>query len=327
MTDDGPEISVVISTRDRPVALLTCLRSVRAAADRLPNGAVEIVVVESASRADLRLNVEDVQGLGARLILEPRGGLSRARNAGIAEAVAPVLFFTDDDCKLAEDAFEALRRHIAALDPPYLIGGRVLQGDPQDRPLTLRLETTAELYTPDRPPGGFVPGCNFALHRRTLEEVGDFDESLGAGTVLRSGEDTDFTIRCHLAGIPVRYEPDIVVHHSHGRRTQEVVREVSLAYSIGNGALYLRYWRHPWLWRHFLWVVRDAARERFGGRGFDPANGLTWRDVLRGNLKGMVMQARSGLGGPSRHPGPKRAESGGRRWTRRLDWTQDHPRQ
>jgi GT2 family glycosyltransferase len=305
-----PEISAIVCTRDRPAPALRCLESLRAAADRLPAGAVEILLIESGSDPAHGLDPSRVAAAGARLLRDARGGLSRARNLGLREARAPLLLFTDDDCRARPDLFVALRRHAAALDPPYALGGRVLQGDPLDRPFTLRLADTPEAFHRDRPPGGFLQGCNLALHRDAVDAVGLFDEVLGAGAPLRSGEDTDYLVRCHLAGVPILYEPDLVVWHEHGRRTTDCVRAVGRDYAVGNGAVYLRHWRQPWLWRQFYWVLRGALREASGGPGFDHANGLLWRDILLGNLAGMARLARIRLGGGGRAPSVPRGPDG-----------------
>lgn len=316
MSHTAPEISAIVCTRDRPEALMACLRSLHDAARRRPARSVEIIVVESGSRTDLRLDGEQVALLQARLVRNARGGLSHARNVGMECARAPVFFFTDDDCLAAEDVFDAVAEHAAAADEAFIVGGRVLPGAPDNLPLTLRQEAEPELFTRDKPPGGFLQGCNVAMARLTREMIGPFDETLGAGTELRSGEDTDYAIRCHIAGLPVRYDPSIVVYHDHGRRTLESARQVHRGYCIGNGALHLRYWRQPWLGRQFYWVLRSALRERFGGEQFDPANGLTWWDVLSGNVAGMALEARLRLaGGAPDHDGQAR-EGERRAWRR-----------
>ena len=81
----------VVCTRDRPEQLRRCLRAVRAL-DRRPD---ELVVVDNAPRDDSTRRVAEEEG--AVYVLEPRPGLSHARNAGIAATSADVIAFTDDD--------------------------------------------------------------------------------------------------------------------------------------------------------------------------------------------------------------------------------------
>ena len=96
---------------------------------------------------------------------------------------------TDDDCRLHPDYFIALARCFAALGGSAIVGGRILPGDPDDLPITIKLEDHPMIATPDRFPGGFVMGANLAMTRDVLHRVGAFDERFGAGAPFRAAED------------------------------------------------------------------------------------------------------------------------------------------
>jgi hypothetical protein len=88
----APFISIVVCTRDRADRLEACLRHL----DRQEYPRFEIVVVDNAPAGDaVRTLVEDRPGY--RYVAERRGGLSWARNAGIAGASGDVIAFLDDD--------------------------------------------------------------------------------------------------------------------------------------------------------------------------------------------------------------------------------------
>ena len=268
-------LSVIVCTRDRKPSLMRCLRSVIDSADA--SGwpvEMEIVVVDDGSRDG---TAEAVQALGAegrrspvRLIRQSGLGLSAARNAGVANAKGALLAFIDDDCIASRPYVAELIARFAAERELVLRGGRVLLGDPLDAPLTIcpsdqtvRLDRRFDV-------GGFILGCNMAMRREVLDRLGPFDERLGAGSSLRSGEDTDLIIRAVLAEIPVEFTGDMTVHHFHGRRTRGDVLRAQRNYNIGNGALMAKYMiEAPWFLRNGYWSLRNALKEPLGGPVFD----------------------------------------------------------
>lgn len=54
-----------------------------------------------------------------------------------------------------------------------------------------------------------------AFRRSALEEIGPFDEALGAGTATRGGEDLDCFARMLATGYAIVHTPDAVVFHRH----------------------------------------------------------------------------------------------------------------
>ena len=91
----APFISVVICTRDRSRQLENCLHFL----ERQQYPRFEVVVVDNAPTSDVvRSLVEAKRGeMPFHYVLEARGGLQRARNAGIAAASGDIIAFVDDD--------------------------------------------------------------------------------------------------------------------------------------------------------------------------------------------------------------------------------------
>jgi glycosyltransferase involved in cell wall biosynthesis len=234
----------------------------------------EIVVVDDGSQDG---TAEAVQAFAARerrlavrLIRQPGLGLSAARNTGVAHAKGALLAFIDDDCIAGPRYVAELVARFAGERELVLRGGRVLLGDPHDAPLTINPSSQTERLDRRIDVGGFILGCNMAMRREALDRLGPFDERLGAGSSLRSGEDTDLIIRAVLADIPVEFTGDMTVHHFHGRRTREQVLRAQRNYNIGNGALMAKYLkRAPWFLRNGYWSLRNALREPLGGPVFD----------------------------------------------------------
>lgn len=241
----GPRrsVSVVICTRDRPESLVHCLRALQQLA-RKPD---EVVVIDNAPATDAtRRLVETLPGM--RYVLEPRPGLSRARNTGIRETTGAIVAFTDDDVVVHPHWVVRLER---AFDDPAVMAvtGLVLPAE---------LETEAQVAFERSHKGegwgfrrkcfdsGFyarmkrwgVPvwqigaGANMAFRRDLFERVGGFDERLGAGASGCS-EDSELWYRVLAEGGQCLYDPTAVVFHHH-RRTQAELQHMLYQYMRGH---------------------------------------------------------------------------------------------
>jgi len=300
-----PDVSIVVCTRNRPHAIVICLDAIAAAIQKATSASVEVVLVDNGSDDETgRVAGDWIRAhprLRAVLVNEPRKGLSRARNAGVSAASGVWLAFTDDDCRLDPDYIGNLLAHAERDERPVLRGGRVLLGDPGDINFTTLDVSRRRVFAPAsekaRPSehiGGWILGCNMAIRRDAILKVGRFDERFGAGAQFKAGEDSDFIIRCHLAGISVEYVPDMLVHHHHGRRTQAQIDALLAAYDEGEGALYVKHFRrYPEFARQFWWDSRNAVREWFGGPLHIPELRHSHGKKIAANLRGMGSYWRS----------------------------------
>ncbi|WP_293878322.1 MULTISPECIES: glycosyltransferase family A protein [unclassified Sphingomonas] len=235
-------VSLLICTRDRGVSLDRTLASITRAAAAFEG--LEVVLVDNGSSDDTPARLaawRDRQRFAVTLVDEPRPGLARARNAGLARARGRIVALTDDDCVLDSGYFTMLVARFADVPAPVVIGGRIRLGDPADLPVTIKLEDHAMVAPADGFPGGFVMGANLAFTRDVVARVGPFDERFGAGAPFRAAEDTDFLFRAMGHGIPVRYEPHFTILHHHGRRSPEALRALLTGYAFGDGALYAKH--------------------------------------------------------------------------------------
>jgi glycosyltransferase involved in cell wall biosynthesis len=218
------KISVVLCTFNRCAILPSALDSI--AAQQLPDTvAWEVIVVDNNSRDQTRGVVEKycaTYPVRFRYVLETQQGLSRARNAGISEATGEVIAFTDDDV-VAEPTWlqnltESLRderwagaggRIVAPSGfkpPPWLtLGGDMDLGGP------LALFDLGDAFGElKRAPYG----ANMAFRRSMFEKYGGFRVDLGrCGSLLLSGEDTEFCNRLLAGSEHLCYVPSAVVHH------------------------------------------------------------------------------------------------------------------
>ncbi len=72
------------------------------------------------------------------------------------------------------------------------------------------------------------------MRRRVHEEVGGFDESMPAL------EDTDYCWRIQLAGHPLTFVPDAVVHIRHRHEIGSIFKQ-GVSYGLHNVLIYSRY--------------------------------------------------------------------------------------
>jgi cellulose synthase/poly-beta-1,6-N-acetylglucosamine synthase-like glycosyltransferase len=214
-------ISLVICTRNRPVQLERCLRSV-AALNLQP---LETIVVDNGSSSGETRRVA-TSWQHVRYVWEPCLGLGRARNAGIRTALSPLIAFTDDDIVVSPDWLSHLAR---ALEDPRVTAasGLVLPAELRTKAQILfehgfgwfnqgyepRLIGPEFIHAWGRkaaPVWSICAGGNMMVRRETFDRIGFFDRRLGAGASGCS-EDSEFWYRMLAHGGSCAYVPAAVV--------------------------------------------------------------------------------------------------------------------
>ena len=240
----GPELTLVICTRNRADRIGTCLEAVSGVHSTRP---WDVIVVDNASTDDTRRVVEDARDrfpVPLKVLEEPVPGVSRARNLGWRSSSGAIVAYIDDDCYPAPEFVDRILDRFD--DRPNLgyLGGAVLPYDESDALVTI----VAGRERIEIPPKGFVmPGlmvcANLAFRRRVLEEIGGFDVVFGygahfAGDVDAVIEDLDAAARASAAGWVGAYDPDVVVRHHHGRKPGPEIEKLRHGYDVGRGAFY-----------------------------------------------------------------------------------------
>jgi glycosyltransferase involved in cell wall biosynthesis len=236
---DAPLLSLIVCTRnrsDRLGAFFDAIAEMRARASW------ELVMVDNGSTDDTAQRLESLVGsleVPVSIVSEPRTGLGRARNAGVRAGRGALLAFTDDDCYPAIDYVDRVVDAFADSDRGF-IGGRILLYEPEDHPITIRVDA-APIPIPPRSvvPTGLVQGANMAFRREVLARIGGFDDAFGPGTPF-CNDDVDAVARASAAGFAGSYVPEPMVHHHHGRRDPADIAALWRSYDHGRGAYYAK---------------------------------------------------------------------------------------
>ena len=237
-------ISVVIPTYNRIDTLRTVIPAL--VAQELA-GSYEIIVADSNSTdatADFLADVAREHPF-VRHLPGPYTGRAAARNAGIAAAAAPIVFFIDADIIASPDL---LARHLAHHDAPgeRAVVGMEVQVDSYDDYVTKRDDPAKRGPLHGEHPKRlswlyFLTG-NASVPKAVLDRVGRFDEDFtGYGH-----EDLELGYRLQRANIPIVYEPRAIDYHWHPVPWDEQQQKYELA-----GRSTVRFFR-----KHPDWDVR-----------------------------------------------------------------------
>jgi glycosyltransferase involved in cell wall biosynthesis len=267
------ELSLIICSKDRERQLERCLMALPA--NELVACQGELVLVNNASSDQTQQVMQEYQqqaSFPVKVIEEPQPGLGRARNTGLRHAEGDVIILSDDDCYFAPDYFTKAG-NVFDSEEFYFCGGRILPHDLGDATYGCNFHNTFRLHLAHRAlDTGVFQGCNLVIHRKVFDRIGEFDESLGAGTPFRS-EDVDFCAKAIFAGFAGAHVPELVVFHHHERRDGLEIERLDEANVYARGAYYakwiqrghvdyLRVWlRHALSlgkWRRTLTEIRGA---------------------------------------------------------------------
>ncbi|HVS63142.1 MAG TPA: PIG-L family deacetylase [Thermoanaerobaculia bacterium] len=224
--EEGPLVSVIVRTRDRPQLLREALASLAASQYRR----LQVVVVNDGGAPP---ELDSVLGSGSagggleveRVDLAGNRGRAAAANAGVAAARGELVAFLDDDDLVSPEHFGTLVDLVsaaevraaytdAAVGVYRLVGGEAEDGRGergwvcQDRRLPYSRDFDFDLLLVDN----YIPFNTLLVESELAERVGAFDES------LPFFEDWDWLIRLGQLTTP-RHLPRVTCEYRHFERS------------------------------------------------------------------------------------------------------------
>ncbi|PRY48168.1 glycosyl transferase family 2 [Geodermatophilus tzadiensis] len=249
----APRASVVLCTRERPEALAACLESLTA--QDHPDFAVWVVDNAPVSTATADVVARFAGRLDVRYVVEPRPGLSRARNRALQEPLEGEVVAWIDDDEVADPMWlSELTRALTERPHAAAVSGLVVPAE-----LATRAQVWFEQFGGHSKGRGFTPaefgpgsgdrqsplyplppfgvGANMAFRTAALRAVGGFDVALGAGTLTHGAEDTRVFTDLLRSGHRTLYHPGAVTRHHHRRDLAGLRRQME-GYGTGLTAFY-----------------------------------------------------------------------------------------
>ena len=213
-------MAVVIPTARRETRLAFALDAL--AHQTLAHDRFEVVVVR-ADDPGPKAGAPD--GLRVRFLSAAAdSGPAAKRNVGWRATVAPLVAFTDDDCRPAADWLERLVEATDGEGADLILQGRT-EPDPDEMQRLYGLAVTQTIAAPS----SWYETCNIAYSRALLERLDGFDEAFAgddAGDYPIGGEDTDLGLRAVAAGAEQRFVERAVVRHAvHSRHLSKALRD------------------------------------------------------------------------------------------------------
>lgn len=211
-----PLCTVLLATYDRCETLLRCLEHLAASDVEARN--LQVIVVDDGSTDGAAEAATDAfAGIFGELVVrrQANAGPAAARNAGIADAAAPITLFINDDTLLATGAVAAhLATHVAHPNS-MVLGTFDFVPEFASTPLGAMLTQTPHLFPHplfedgDELVADLAATCNISVPTEAAQAV-SFDPRF-----TFAAEDVDFGLRLQEAGYVLRHCAAASAHHDH----------------------------------------------------------------------------------------------------------------
>ena len=236
-------ISVLLCTRNRQTKLPKAIESILRNSYR----DFELIVVDQSTDEESRVKAESFRDPRLVYIRTATVGLSRARNIAIRAARGDIVAFVDDDCICDPNWLSSIVAEFKRDSSVMGVFGRVIaygeQGDGMFCPCLIDARERRTVDTPVVPQQVLGSGNNMAFRKDVFCHIGLFIESLGAGTHMKSGEDTEFVYRALRRRMKFVFAPDPLVYHDNWLPLAQY-QSLARAYILGYGAVFTKFALH-----------------------------------------------------------------------------------
>jgi GT2 family glycosyltransferase/glycosyltransferase involved in cell wall biosynthesis len=217
-------LSAIICTYNRYDLLAKAIDSL--VEQDVPAGLLEIIVVDNSpdQAGAARFGQRYAALSNLTYLVEPKPGLSNARNVGTAAALGSIVAFIDDDASACQSwARELLHAHASFDGRAGIVGGPIVPRWTEEKPAWMGKPLLGYLSLVDLghemrelSAGEWLAGCNISFDRASLIAAGGFSTRLGrmgSGSTLLSNEEMEVSERVRATGKLAIYAPKAVVEH------------------------------------------------------------------------------------------------------------------
>jgi len=245
----------------------------------------ELIVIDQNSDDRLAPLVDRYKEKYAVRRLRSARGLSKARNVGLRHAKGDIVSFPDDDCWYDPGLLDKVVSEFARNPELAILTGRTIDDGGKD--VASKFDTAAgnvdKLNVWRR-----SVSCSIFLKKEATEAIGEFDEEIGVGakTIYRSGEETDYLLRA-LNRFLVYYDPGLTVRHPNplAAFTPPIIRR-AYQYGCGFGRVVAKH-RYP-VWFKLKSLLKPFVGTMLFGTSLQISKSRYYWNSFRGRLRGML---------------------------------------
>ncbi|MAB92915.1 MAG: glycosyl transferase family 2 [Alteromonas sp.] len=203
MIDTNPLVTVIIPTYHDWVRLSACLDALKM--QTYSSNLIEIFVVNNDPQ-DTPPSMELAENV--TILAESKPGSYAARNLGLSRAQGELIFFTDSDCKPANDWVENAVTIFKASAETKRIAGRVKVFSAHDSFKLVELYDSVFAFQQEAyVKSGFAVTANLVARRECFDTIGPFNSE------LMSGGDVEWNLKATKTGLLMQYCDNVMVQH------------------------------------------------------------------------------------------------------------------
>ncbi len=185
-----------------------------------------------------------------KIIIDDGVGISRARNIGIKYSSGEWILLLDDDIHIKDNIINQLEKVLSKYELFYYGNTMVMNSNSH----YLRFYTTnnnLSIWSYNR-----ICSVALIINKKVFENIGLFDENLGAGSKFGSSEESDLILRALFRGIKIKYLKEYTVYHENACHSALKIEN----YAKGLGAVYKKYIFSKYIKLYFKFIIDILIR-------------------------------------------------------------------